>query len=81
MRLLYRTENLAQHVLDMTQNLVVGETQHPKTKTFQKFLPKRIFLGSVLMNFAVYLDNQVGLVAEKVHDETVNRVLATKFQA
>lgn len=76
-----RLTNHLNDSLDVCQHIIVSKAQHAITQMFKHRLPPRIVFLLRLVNWAIYFNNQTRLTGVEIDDETVNAVLAAKFDA
>jgi hypothetical protein len=75
--------NLSEDLFCAVEYLVIGKAQNGKAMFAQDFLPQTVafLLSGFAMQGAIYLNDQAGIVTEKVSDELSNGVLTTEFPA
>ena len=73
--------NLSQDLFCVVEYLLIGKAQNGKAVFAQDFLPQTVafLLRGFAVHGAIYLDDQTGIVTEKVGDEWPNGVLTTEF--
>jgi hypothetical protein len=75
-----RLQDLLQHLIGLLQYLIIGKTDHPKTKRSENVLPFLVGFDLLLMNRSIKLNNKSSFGTIKVNDKPVDRVLAVKFE-
>jgi hypothetical protein len=70
-----------QYAIDVLSNVVVPEAKYKVTHRLQDLCSLLVVLRASSMLSAVEFDNEMGISAEEIDDETIDRELPSEFPA